>query len=109
MVGERGPELFIPDTSGEVLSNPDTTRMLAGGTMSLGRGGGQAEPPRIVVNVQNNAPNTEARAEESQDQQGGGARIDVLVDEIVANNLRPGTATSRAMRDRFGMNFRTRR
>ena len=43
MVGERGPELFIPDTSGEVLSNPDTTRMLAGGTMSPGRGGGQAE------------------------------------------------------------------
>ena len=110
LVGEAGPELFVPTTGGEVLSNPDTTRMLASGTTSLGAAGGGREAPTVVVNVQNNAPNTEARAEEQPGGgEGGGPRIDVMIDEMVAGNLRPGTATSRAMRDRFGLSFTTRR
>jgi tape measure domain-containing protein len=113
LVGEAGPELFVPQSAGRIVNNPDTTRLL-----SSGAGGGGAPWPGAAagggVNVQlqsapvyvtNNVPN--ARVETEQDPQTG--RIDIMIDEMMANNLRPGTSTSRALRDRFGLQFQTRR
>ena len=110
IVGEAGPELFVPGASGQILSNPDTTRMLAGGTTALGALGGGGGSAPVEVHIHNAHPTAKVEKEE---QPGGGAeggpRIDVIIDEIVSGNLRPGTATSRALRDRFGLAFQTRR
>jgi phage-related minor tail protein len=92
LVGEAGPELFVPSSAGTVVPGSRASGSSGGGT-------------NISVNVINNAPN--AQVSTQQDEESG--RIDILVDELVAGNLRPGTATSRAMRDRFGLNFQTRR
>jgi hypothetical protein len=111
IVGEAGPELFVPEAGGRVFSNPDTTRLINGGGGRGTGGGGPAGGGDVNVNgplnvvVTNNAKNTEVGVQESE----GGQRLDILIDEVTAGNIRPGTATSRAMRDRFGLNFQTRR
>lgn len=63
------------------------------GEMGVEAGGGGGN---VEVNVINNT-NAEARTQETETQSGG-KRIDVIIDETVANNLRdPGSRTHKAM------------
>lgn len=83
IVGERGPELFMPGTSGRIVPN---------GT-SIGGGG-------VVVNVINNS-GAQARTEEKTGANGMKS-IDIIIDETVARNIStPGSRTGRALRTSF--------
>ncbi|WP_422036538.1 hypothetical protein [Reyranella sp.] len=89
MVGEKGPEPFIPHTPGTILPN------------SALRGGG----PTVIVNVHNNG-NSQVRTEESMGP-GGMPRIDVFVDAIdgaFAKKLDRGVGpTSDVLKGRYGL------
>ena len=86
LVGERGPELFSPNTAGYI--------------MPRGRGGGGGTqvhihtPPGMM-------------AETRQDNQGGQPRIDVIIREMVRKEL-PG-ALRPVMRDQYAISPATRR
>jgi len=81
VVGERGPELFVPGKSGTIVPN--------------GAGGG------VTVNV-NNYTGAEVQA-----RRGPGGRVDIEVREAVSGVLASGGA-DRAMRQRFGVTPRAR-
>jgi archaellum component FlaC len=56
LVGERGPELFMPNLAGQILPAGETARALRGmspnvGSMSFGGGGGGSASYQINVNV----------------------------------------------------------
>lgn len=83
MVGERGPEMFVPNMTGRVVPNN-----------ALGGGG------EVTVNVINNT-GAETRTEEREGPNGAKS-IDVFIDEAVARNIStPGSRTGRAMRNSF--------
>lgn len=83
LVGERGPEIFMPTTSGAILPNS-------------GIGSGSAQ---IVVN---NYSGAQATATESVDSRGN-RRVEITVGEMVAGELRrAGSAPYNAMRSAFG-------
>jgi hypothetical protein len=50
VVGERGPELFVPDQDGTILNNTDTMRVMRAGTTPA-TGGGESETRVKVVVV----------------------------------------------------------
>jgi len=83
MVGERGPELFMPGVTGRVVP---TNKAFGGND--------------VTVNVINNS-GAEARTEERTGP-GGAKSIDVIIDETVARNIStPGSRTGRALRSSF--------
>ncbi len=83
LVGERGPELFMPNTSGAIVPNG-----------AMGGSGAQ-----VIVN---NYSGAQATATESIDSRGN-RRIEVTVGELVAGELRrAGSAPYSAMRSSFG-------
>ena len=80
VVGERGPELFIPGRTGAIAPS-------AGG---------------VTVNIINNTPSrVEAREGYGAS---GGKRIDILIDEAVAQRIGAGGKTFQAIRRAFGIN-----
>lgn len=82
LVGEKGPEIFMPGVTGRVVPN--------------GASGGGA----VTVNVINNT-SAQTRVEETNGP--NGRSIDVIIDEIVARQIsRPGTAANQALRSNFG-------
>lgn len=87
MVGERGPEMFVPNMTGRVVPNN-----------ALGGGG------EVTVNVINNT-GAQTRTEETQGPNGAKS-IDIIIDESVARNIgSPGSRTTRALRNSFsGLN-----
>lgn len=91
LVGERGPELFVPSVPGRVFSDRDTRRALA------------SSETNVEVNVIN--PPSPPRIEDR-----GGGRIDITFDEAATQTLlKPGSQFSKGLRDRFGLNVRTQR
>ena len=85
VVGERGPEIVVPNTSGTVISNRD-----------LQGGGGS-----VTVNVINNA-RSEVKTQERQGS--GGKTIDVIIDEMVGDKIgTPGSASRRALQANGGI------
>ena len=86
VVGEKGPELFVPGMTGRVVPN--------------GAGGGG----QVMVNVYNNT-GAQTRTEESTGPNGSKS-IDIYIDEAVARNISsPGSRTGRALRNNFaGLN-----
>lgn len=86
VVGEKGPELFVPGMTGRVVPN--------------GAGGGG----QVMVNVYNNS-GAQTRTEESTGPNGAKS-IDIYIDEAVARNISsPGSRTGRALRNSFsGLN-----
>jgi lambda family phage tail tape measure protein len=83
---EAGPEAVMPLTRG------------ANGRLGVESTGGNIS---IVVN--NNAPETKANAQVSEDPQGG-KRIDIIIDEINAKNIkRAGSGTARAMKSQYSV------
>ena len=82
MVGEKGPEMFVPNMTGRVVPN----NALGGGA--------------VTVNVINNT-GAETRTEEREGPNGAKS-IDIFIDEAVARNIStPGSRTGRAMRNSF--------
>lgn len=82
LVGERGPELFVPSTAGTIIPNH-----------MLGSGGA-----KVNVNVYNAPEGTEVRQSESDD---GTINIDIihrLVDERINRQLRPGGSINSAFK-----------
>jgi len=61
LVGERGPELFVPEVSGNIVSN---SQMAA----ASGRGGGGGE---VNIQIVNNAPGVVVEREEKRNNSGG--------------------------------------
>jgi hypothetical protein len=59
LVGEEGPELFVPTTPGTILTAADTKRLLASGILAFAEGGG---PPVSVLPAGANAPSPAALA-----------------------------------------------
>jgi len=90
IVGEKGPELFVPDVAGTVVSNDNSQPWL--------RGGNDGDVTVII----NGAPEgTNARAEQSSGP--GGKTIEVWLDEAVGKLVgTPGSRTGRAMTNVFG-------
>lgn len=86
LVGERGPEMFVPNMTGRVVP----TKALGGG--------------EVTVNVINNT-GAQTRTEETQGPNGAKS-IDIIIDESVARNIgSPGSRTTRALRNSFsGLN-----
>lgn len=82
LVGERGPELFVPGASGGIVPNH-----------AMGSG--------VTLNVINNV-GAEVSTRESSDGRGG-TNIDVLIDQAVSRKLAEhGSASNRAIRSTFG-------
>jgi phage-related minor tail protein len=82
MVGEKGPEMFVPNMTGRVVPN----NAIGGGA--------------VTVNVINNT-GAETRTEEREGPNGSKS-IDIFIDEAVARNIStPGSRTGRAMRNSF--------
>lgn len=81
LVGERGPELFVPSTAGTIIPN----HMLGGSA-------------KVSVNVYNAPEGMEVRQSESDD---GTINIDIihrLVDERINRQLRPGGSINQAFK-----------
>lgn len=82
LVGERGPEMFTPNGSGGGRVTPFNQLM-----NEAGRGGSA----NVMVNVTNNASNSDVSTEERQDAQGN------RVIDIVVNNINQRGKIHRAM------------
>ena len=82
VVGENGPELFIPDSAGSIIPN----HQLASGSAV---GGG---------NIEINLINAPAQPNVSETQTANGRRIDIEFDAIIAEKLStPGTLSNQAL------------
>lgn len=94
LIGERGPEILNLPTGAQVVPLDRAPR----------NGGGVGA---VNVKVYNNVSD-EADASVSQKQGAdGGVEIEVMIDRIVADNIRQGTNTFKAMRDQFGLRSQT--
>ena len=81
VVGERGPELFMPSSAGSIIPN--------GATM-----GGGAGAVNVIIN--NNAG---AEVSQSTRNTGDGVELTVMIDQAVSENInRPGSRTSEALK-----------
>ncbi len=79
LIGERGAEIFIPRTTGNVIPNHAT-----------GKGAGNNNPVNLVVNIINNTDSSVTQ------QEGTAGEIDIIIDRKIAQQL--GTSGSQANR-----------
>lgn len=91
LMGEAGPEAILP------LQRDRNGR--------LGVSGG-GTPVQVSVHVENHVGDAKASVEQSQGP-GGNVDLRVIIDRIVAENIRPGSKTFRALRDQYGLNQQT--
>lgn len=91
LVGEKGPELFIPRGQGTIIPAGQTAAMLAGG-----RGGS------IAVNVINNGRPASATVT-SADDGNGGLTLEVVMDEVDGRLNDNTSRTSRILSRRTGI------
>ena len=89
LVGERGPELFIPSTSGFVANNNALRQM----------GGGAVSP--INVTVVNNTGQESSTSQ--KDGPGGGRDIEVMIGKAVTKNIARGGDVDQAIRSSYGV------
>lgn len=92
LVGERGPELFIPGKSGFVASNFALQRMASRG----GSGGS-----RVNVTVINNTGQESTTSE--RDGADGTREIEILVGKAVTKNIQRGGDVDQAIRSSYGI------
>ena len=91
LMGEAGPEAVIP------LKRASNGRL---GISATGFGGSQ-----VIVNIINNVQ-ADVKAQQSQDSKGN-PRIDVIIDKIVAGNIRNGGQTQKALTEVFPLSIET--
>lgn len=89
LVGERGPELFIPSTSGFVANNNAMRQM-----------SGSAASP-INVTVVNNTGEESSTSE--KDGPGGGREIEVMIGKAITKNIARGGDVDQAIRSSYGV------
>jgi len=87
VVGEEGPELFIPRVGGTIVPSS--------------RLEGASFPSGPTVQIQVFAP-PGSEVSEQTDRIGDLDRVRLFIDQATADNMRPGTRTFRAIRDTFG-------
>jgi hypothetical protein len=90
LVGERGPELFLPGISGFVANNQTLNKMGGGG------GGG------VSVTVINNTGQESSTTE--RDGPGGTKSIEVMVGKAISKNIARGGDVDQAIRNSYGVN-----
>ena len=88
LVGEKGPEIFVPNGSGFVIPNN-----------RLGGSGGRGLGSSVNVTVINNSDNSRVRTEESQDALGG-REIRVFIENEIERSINSGRA-GRAIQQKF--------
>ena len=89
LVGERGPELFIPGTSGFVANNHALRKM-----------GGAAVSP-VNVTVINNSGQEASTSE--RDGPGGQRDIEVMIGAAISKNISRGGDVDQAIRNSYGV------
>ena len=89
LVGESGPELFIPHTSGFVANNQSLAKMGGGGS-------------QVSVTVINNTGQETSTTE--RDGPGGTKSIEVLVGKAISKNIARGGDVDQAIRNSYGVN-----
>lgn len=89
LIGERGPEILNLPTGAQVVPLDRAPR-----------GGGVGG---VSVKVYNNVSDEADASVNQKKSADGGVEIEVMIDRIVADNIRQGTNTHRAMRDAFGL------
>lgn len=89
LVGERGPELFIPSTSGFVANNNAMRQM-----------SGSAASP-INVTVVNNTGQESSTSE--KDGSNGGRDIEVMIGKAITKNIARGGDVDQAIRSSYGV------
>jgi hypothetical protein len=91
LVGERGPELFIPSTSGFVASN-NALRKMSGA-------GGAVGPVNVtVINATGEDSSTSQK-----DGPGGGRDIEVMIGKAITKNIARGGDVDQAIRSSYGV------
>ena len=90
LVGERGPELFMPSTSGYVASNLSLSKM--------GRGRGGDVTVTVIYNSCEEATTTE------RDGPNGSRQIEVLIGKAITKNINRGGDVEQAIRNAYGVN-----
>jgi hypothetical protein len=90
LVGERGPELFIPHTSGFVATNQSLGKMSGGG--------GNDVTVTVVNNTGQEATTTE------RDGPNGTRSIEVMVGKAISKNIARGGDVDQAIRNSYGVN-----
>jgi len=91
LVGERGPELFIPGRSGFVATNMSLNRMASKG------GGGS-----VAVTVINNTGEESSTTE--RDGPNGERNIEILIGKAISKNISRGGNVDQAIRNSYGVN-----
>jgi hypothetical protein len=93
LVGENGPEMFVPNTAGQVLPGNNGTTVISS--------------PQIQVNVINNT-GTQVQSSQRTRQDGGITQIDVMLETIeggLARKVQSGSGPlSDVLARQFGMN-----
>jgi len=85
LVGEKGPEIFMPNRSGSIVPNSNLGGMSGG---------------NVSVNIINNS-NAQATAKETVDGRGN-RKIDVVIGEVVAKEIgRIGSSVNQSIRNTF--------
>lgn len=85
LVGEKGPEIFMPNRSGSIVPNSNLGGMNGG---------------NVSVNIINNS-NAQATAKETVDGRGN-RKIDVVIGEVVAKEIgRIGSSVNQSIRNTF--------
>ncbi len=92
LVGERGPELFLPGTSGSIIPNHALQAPSYSSAASAGAGGGL----QVVVN--NNAPGVHTQAEERTGADGS-RQLEIIVEQIADRAVTKRFNSGRADRD----------
>jgi hypothetical protein len=90
LVGERGPELFLPHTSGFIANNQSLNKM--------GGGGGGSVSVTVINNTGKETSTTE------RDGPGGSREIEVMVGKAISKNISRGGDVDQAIRNSYGVN-----
>lgn len=96
VVGERGPELFVPKSAGFVVPNVSGGRPAAGAGAVM-----QAAPAPVYVTVNNSSRSDVGVREKSGP--GGQREIEVLVTDMIARDIGRGGPVGRAIDGRLGV------
>ncbi|MBY0262752.1 MAG: hypothetical protein K2Q20_10435 [Phycisphaerales bacterium] len=95
IVGERGPELFVPKTAGFVVPNVGARGSAVGSAVAA------APATPIIVNI-NNSTRSEVNASERLGPSGQ-REIEVMITDAVARDISRGGSVSRAIDGRLGV------
>ncbi len=90
LVGERGPELFMPGRSGFVANNQTLNKM--------GGGGGSQVSVTVINNTGQETSTTE------RDGPNGDREIEVMVGKAISKNISRGGDVDQAIRNSYGIN-----